>query len=190
MPYSYEIEALLRMGLSCRITSIHDVLLLTSYPSSPRPPVALRPGFLSIKRMGKLNEPACGRHIRHHLHIRPATPHRRTTTSARPRQSGGTLIVDDYLGSAAGRAAAPLIVDDHSARPSIEWQHPHRPQPPWRSADSPHRRRPSRRGHRRSRCTPRAHRPHAHLTAGVDSWMSAHRAGMEEWRPSKCYPCP
>ena len=124
MPYSYEIEALLRMGLSCRITSIHDVLLLTSYPSSPRPPVALRPGFLSIKRMGKLNEPACGRHIRHHLHIRPATPHRRTTTSARApaerwhphrrrlprlgrRQSSSTPHRRRPLGSAVDRVATP-----------------------------------------------------------------------------------
>ena len=124
MPYSYEIEALLRMGLSCRITSIHDVLLLTSYPSSPRPPVALRPGFLSIKRMGKLNEPACGPHIRHHLHIRPATPHRRMTTSARApaerwhphrrrlprlgrRQSSSTPHRRRPLGSAVDRVATP-----------------------------------------------------------------------------------
>jgi len=38
--------------------------------------------------------------------------HQRSLRLARQR-SGDPLIVDDYFGSAAGRAAAPLIIDGH-----------------------------------------------------------------------------
>ena len=93
--------------------------------------------------------------------------------SSTPSNSPPCIVDDPTSSWPPAEQRHPSALTTTSARPPAEQRHP--------SSSTT-----SRLGRQWSDNTPRAHHPHVHLAAGMDSWMSAHGAGLEERRPERC----